>query len=913
MRVTQQSLRVKAKAGSVGSVQLYDYTSLYLHQGTGYTLEVRLQPENITGKRILLYVRDTGGNTLEIGLDAGKPYVAHNSSAVACASVLPVDSRSHVVWHRDGSDVEIWVNGALAASGTLAPVANAPAAEWNMLAGASLANNYLGYLDYMRRWPVDTDPSTLYALDPYILNDKHPLWSELVSQWCMNGRVYYNGFEPRTISIEGEPDVDCQGYVTLADPYFDATKAPDWLAFFIQPTTFPDTRRDYHAYETNGWLCGHLDCFELTDAPDLWMWGRIPPNGVPVRRTFYPEALDGITLDNTAEFERWAVDSSITGLCTISLNDAYWPSQYRITEIKVQVYDVAGETRYDANPAAALYYTDINVVVNGDVAATTSLWESKNVSWYTGVDNYCPYDPRETGVSGHWTSTPSTDPQIITIACSDRSLDIDVPDTWPYDSGVWGWSIVSITVSEPPITVGGEAEVLMYKKNDGSNPTINWYMRLKDDPTQPLDGISDWKPTLVFWSRATQTAGEAQSTNSVVVDDGHCSLKLTQAEWNCDAVSVKTEREDAFGAAPTIVLYGHTPDDLGSDNDTISGKVDDANTAIGEVATAVSGVDAALGVVDGNVDDIEAILDNWVANGLPGIVPVGENLQVVLVTDGTNPVPDARVWLASDASGATVVGASQYASDANGRVELYTTLADGATGYVFAVATGYSFPNPVAITIGDDYTLTATAVTGEGVTLETLIAKLRVRLDDVNKEHWELDTELTGFINEGYLEALTAGRFADSEEVSGSVSGTAVYALSRIFNPTTVTYGGEPLDFTTTEKLDSAEPGWRSAASDTPRKWLRGSGKSIRLYPAPDESATEIRVGGLTVAQELVELSDTPALLPAGFEYMLLDWAEYRARASRPTGQANAAIAQIALAKFSASLDSLKLSVKGND
>ncbi len=161
------------------------------------------------------------------------------------------------------------------------------------------------------------------------------------------------------------------------------------------------------------------------------------------------------------------------------------------------------------------------------------------------------------------------------------------------------------------------------------------------------------------------------------------------------AIKAKTDNLPSDPADQSIIIAATTA--ILSDTGDIKAKTDQLTFTVPlhVDATATATVDPgdirdAIGLASADLDDqLDAIL---AAASLGG---AGSVAYSVTVTDGSNPLDGAEVWVTTDSAGTNVV-AGTLSTDAMGMVTFHL---DPGTYYVFVAHSGYNGDNPLAITV----------------------------------------------------------------------------------------------------------------------------------------------------------------------------------------------------------------------
>jgi len=182
------------------------------------------------------------------------------------------------------------------------------------------------------------------------------------------------------------------------------------------------------------------------------------------------------------------------------------------------------------------------------------------------------------------------------------------------------------------------------------------------------------------------------------------------------------------------------------------------------------------------------------------------------------------------------------------------------------------------------------------MTVDDLLEKLRIRLDDATSPYLWTDDELTGYLDEAHEEAAIRARLIefDTQDAADTVidqiqvvTGTAAYAKdSRIIEIRRVLYDGDLLIRTYGTELDDLYgDDWRSETG-VPTHYLEGQ-TTIRLYPYPAEvlsgappapiNAEMLDLVGFRLPSgKLGETIQSPEI-PAKDHVNLMDWAAHLA------------------------------------
>lgn len=182
------------------------------------------------------------------------------------------------------------------------------------------------------------------------------------------------------------------------------------------------------------------------------------------------------------------------------------------------------------------------------------------------------------------------------------------------------------------------------------------------------------------------------------------------------------------------------------------------------------------------------------------------------------------------------------------------------------------------------------------INLVTLRRILRTRLRDGDSIEYESDEELNDYINQAYIETLRRSKCAQITVAKTSVSGTNTYSTDYIFEPTNVWYNGVMLSKREPEEMTQLYSGWITNGSSAEQNyWWTENGRTIRIADTPNSNGKSINIRGYCVSAGMLSDTQTPELLPYGFEYMLVDFAEYLARKDRQSRSGNMEIATQAL------------------
>lgn len=900
-----------------------------LHRGSGFVLEFRLQPDTYSGTQTL-YVCESiifdAGIALQL-IDGAPSMTFVGQSAITAPSSIPTGEKVHLMFEWTGTVGRIYVNGSQVATGSLSQgVDSVTEHRYYWFRGMS-AEYYTGVIDYVRLWSAGVDPSTVYGYRQHILNSHSPDWMDVEAQWYLSGKALFNAFE------EHEYDGDTvQGYFDFVN---NGTDFPDavtveyegWAYVVPYPTCWPDTK--VCGVPVTQWDCtfsGHHACFDTQALTDVWMWGKVPDEGVPVIPTWYEDWPHHLEMAGNGGYVRSIIDSVVEldqTAMTVALDSAYWPEQYLIGRI---VFALALDyvPTYTTSPDYAEYAVEKNhILFDGVVVASGTLYELGVMRWVSGGVDY--HYPESRPIPGYWA-----------VSNGDTGISVEFPPDYALPTR--GFIITSakngtlqadytlvggqqnnlligfqqLDVLEPPVVPGGDH--MLYTEKRGVASEVQFSLHQYADPRQKYLLAAGYQPTLYFESVAGAWTSAASTNVLVHLGEGDYTLALTAAEMAYKRIRIAVERnteQDFFSPSPIEVrTFTHDIEDLASDHDDIVSDITDQTTALqsdhtnirGDISSAEStlqgehsDISAAIAAID--FATVESLLQDIVDDGVLIQHAAGATSQLITVNDGTDPISNAHVWITSGADPASeIIGSSHLLTNASGQVTLWTSAIAGQTVYVWVQANGYSFAHPFALDVGDVWTVSGSEASGITYDLQTLAGMLATRLGD-SKLGWYKETgELEGYLKMAYIYYQITCRLKMVTVLGSIVSGQRAYGLGTIHQARAVNVGSSWIPLKNIEDIDLGGAMWRDDVGD-PQEAVQ-VGKNLIVAPVPDASGAALRVDGWGAETSgFTEDTDTPDLMPVGLELALIDKAEAIARVSRPEIYGNTTQAAAAEAK----------------
>lgn len=217
--------------------------------------------------------------------------------------------------------------------------------------------------------------------------------------------------------------------------------------------------------------------------------------------------------------------------------------------------------------------------------------------------------------------------------------------------------------------------MIKIRQKDTTSYPINFIMVDALDHTTGKTGLT---PTVTI-SKNGAAFGAASGAVSEISSGwyslaGNATDRNTLGELLVHATAAGADPVDLAYAIVEYDPFGFVGDIVGADSDTLETLSDQLDTINGVVDDILTDTGTTLPAAIANCTTLGAGSTEWTYN---------------LVDESSVPIPDADIWVTTDAGGATVIAAGR--TDNFGNVTFYL---DPGTYYIWGQKAGFNFSNP---------------------------------------------------------------------------------------------------------------------------------------------------------------------------------------------------------------------------